>query len=195
MSFGFVYVMSNMAMQDVLKVGFTTIAPSERARQLSSATGVPEPFSVEYYAEVANPKLTERLAHDRLAKFRWNESREFFRVGLLHAIHAIEEFDGNPDHYPVYTSWYGNHARLALSWMEKRGAAIERCGNRCDCCGASNVPLAVHHMSKENDGWWWMPSNHRPLCKDCSTPGELCHFERAVMIMRGTGIVPEYEQA
>src|SRR5574343_1460299 len=108
MSFGFVYVMSNMAMQDVLKIGYTTMAPSERARQLSSATGVPEPFSVEYYAEVADPKTVERLVHERLSKFRWNDSREFFRVNVLHAIHAIESVEINPAGGHIYTEWRGN---------------------------------------------------------------------------------------
>ena len=43
---GYVYIMTNPAMPGLVKIGSTTLLPDERARQLSSSTGVPRPFQV-----------------------------------------------------------------------------------------------------------------------------------------------------
>ena len=39
--YGFIYVLSNMHMPDIYKVGMTTKAPHARAAELSATTGVP----------------------------------------------------------------------------------------------------------------------------------------------------------
>lgn len=44
---GWVYVLSNPCMPGIYKIGMTTTSPEVRARELSSATGVPAPFKVE----------------------------------------------------------------------------------------------------------------------------------------------------
>ncbi|WP_220385717.1 GIY-YIG nuclease family protein, partial [Klebsiella pneumoniae] len=43
---GWVYVLSNPCMPGIYKVGMTTTSPEVRARELSSATGVPAPFKI-----------------------------------------------------------------------------------------------------------------------------------------------------
>jgi hypothetical protein len=58
----------------------TKDAPDTRAKQISGATGVPEPFDVLFACSVADCRAAESKAHCRLAAFRVNESREFFRI-------------------------------------------------------------------------------------------------------------------
>ena len=44
---GWVYVLSNEFMPGIYKIGMTTTSPATRAKELSSATGVPAPFKIE----------------------------------------------------------------------------------------------------------------------------------------------------
>lgn len=45
---GFLYVLANSAMPNMVKVGKTTRSSLERAEELSRATGLPTPFIVIY---------------------------------------------------------------------------------------------------------------------------------------------------
>jgi len=73
-------------MPGLVKLGFTSKPPSQRAQQLEG-TGVPHPFTVEYHALVANARDIEQAAHKLLAERR--ESKEFFRVSVVEAMAAI----------------------------------------------------------------------------------------------------------
>lgn len=88
---GFVYVMSNPAMPDMLKIGFTTNLPEDRARELSSRTSVPLPFKVEFRALTMRWRRVERSIHARLAAHRVRKAREFFRVPLAVAVEAVRD--------------------------------------------------------------------------------------------------------
>jgi len=88
MAKGFIYILSNPAMEGLLKIGFSTKVSTERAKELSS-TGVPEPFKVSYYCLVENAKSTEKEVHEKLSDFRYSENREFFSIELGFAIRAI----------------------------------------------------------------------------------------------------------
>ena len=66
---GWVYVIANKSMPDLIKVGFSLYDPDERARQLNS-TGSPHPFYVEYESLVENPKEVEKKAHALLSEFK-----------------------------------------------------------------------------------------------------------------------------
>ena len=81
---GYVYCLSNESMKGLLKIGMTTDDPEERAKELSSATGVPYPFRVEMCKKVANPRAKEKAIHDLLSAlgYRVNEKREFFNCAL-----------------------------------------------------------------------------------------------------------------
>lgn len=81
---GYVYCMSNESMPGLLKIGMTTDEPEARAKELSSATGVPFPFRVEHCKKVANPRAKERAIHELLSAlgYRVNERREFFNCAL-----------------------------------------------------------------------------------------------------------------
>ncbi len=84
MSAGFVYLLGNRAMPCFYKIGCTTGPPSQRALQLSSATGVPHHFDLMLYTEVPNCEAAEQRLHDELTDFRPNMRREFFVFGPAH---------------------------------------------------------------------------------------------------------------
>jgi hypothetical protein len=89
---GFVYILRSPLHTDALvKVGLTRSSSEEGAKQLSSATGVPYPFEVFYEESVVDCVLAEKLVHERLAEYRQNPRREFFKVPLKIAIKAVFE--------------------------------------------------------------------------------------------------------
>lgn len=93
---GYVYCLTNECMPGLLKIGMTTDDPETRARDLSSATGVPSPFRVEMSKRVANPREKERAIHELLSilGFRVNEKREFFNCSMTIAEHLFVLIDG-----------------------------------------------------------------------------------------------------
>lgn len=76
--------MTNTAMPGLVKIGMTCDSPEERAKELSSATGVPYPFQVVVCKKVYNPKAKEAAIHELLSAlgYRVNEKREFFNCAL-----------------------------------------------------------------------------------------------------------------
>lgn len=85
---GWVYVLSNRAMDGLLKIGFSTKDPLMRAKELSG-TALPYPFVVEYDVLVISPKTIEKAVHSLLADKR--EAKEFFRLSVQEAVTAIHE--------------------------------------------------------------------------------------------------------
>lgn len=87
MSKGYVYVLTNESMPNLVKIGRTTRSVHQRAAELYQ-TGVPTPFEV--YAEYICPDCTEveMWVHDALSECRVSESREFF---VCHAEKAARE--------------------------------------------------------------------------------------------------------
>lgn len=79
---GWIYILSNPCMPGLLKIGMTTTSPHIRAKELSSATGVPEKFVVEgaYFSD--DPRGDESAIHAALSTHRINDSREFFKCSL-----------------------------------------------------------------------------------------------------------------
>lgn len=91
---GFVYVLTNDLMPRCVKVGCTTRDPQQRARELSTSTGVPAPFRVALYgAADENLRGHEAEMHLCLAPWRLTQSREFFGClddgSFTHVLHAF----------------------------------------------------------------------------------------------------------
>ena len=81
-----VYVLSNPSLpKEYLKIGYTKLKPEERAIQISSATGVPTPYKVEWAYKCFNGEIVERMTHDKLKAFRVNNRKEFFHISLEEA--------------------------------------------------------------------------------------------------------------
>ena len=95
-SIGYVYCMVNDAMPGLVKIGMTCEEPEHRAKELSSATGVPFPFRVVVSKKVVNPKEKEHAIHELLSAlgFRVNEKREFFNCALGIVDHLFALIDG-----------------------------------------------------------------------------------------------------
>ena len=81
-----VYVLSNPSLpKEYLKIGYTKLKPEERATQISSATGVPTPYKVEWAYKCFNGEIIERMTHQKLKAFRVNNRKEFFHISLEEA--------------------------------------------------------------------------------------------------------------
>ena len=86
---GFVYIMSNPAFPNLIKIGKSRKDPTtDRVSELNQ-TGVPQPFKVEYYALVENENYLEQELHEFYDSKRPNKSREFFSVDCSEAIETI----------------------------------------------------------------------------------------------------------
>ena len=86
---GFVYILSNGHMPDLYKIGCTERSPHARAAELSQSTGVPSAFRVLCYAEFDRFQSIERSLHEWCAKYRVNDSREFFHGCLRYAVQLL----------------------------------------------------------------------------------------------------------
>lgn len=92
--FGVVYVLSNPCMPGIVKIGQTTRKIEERLRELSIATGVPQPFVREALFSSTYPNKDEQNIHDRLSVARVSDNREFFRLTPPEAVDAIKNILG-----------------------------------------------------------------------------------------------------
>lgn len=79
-NYGFIYVLRNICMPGIYKIGMTDRAPSQRAEELSAATSVPTPFDLVCFAEVRDAFSVEKEMHTRFSDFRVSSSREFFAL-------------------------------------------------------------------------------------------------------------------
>lgn len=74
-----VYVLTNEAMPDLVKIGCTTASVEDRIRSLDT-TGIPLPFQCFYAGQVPNARLVEQRIHRIFSDKRIRQNREFFRV-------------------------------------------------------------------------------------------------------------------
>ena len=85
-----VYILSNPDYPKThLKIGYTKNLPEERAKQISSATGVIRPFKVEWAFKCFNGEIVEKMIHNKLRAHRINNQKEFFHIGLDEAKEII----------------------------------------------------------------------------------------------------------
>jgi len=86
---GRVYVLTNKAMPNLIKIGFTMNTVENRVNELSSATGVPYAYEIEFQVECRDPEFIEKSVHRNLNNFRVNSNREFFEVSPIMAAREI----------------------------------------------------------------------------------------------------------
>lgn len=87
---GYVYILVNPAFTNCVKIGKTTKDPETRAREISSGTGVPAPYSVVWDALVRDCHEAERVLHRELAQYRARHDREFFSLSVKRAIAEVQ---------------------------------------------------------------------------------------------------------
>ena len=85
-----IYVLSNASMPGAVKIGYTKSTPDERAKQLSSSTGVASPFVVEHAFRCFNAEALEGELHKFFDSYRISNNREFFRLSLKEVKKAVE---------------------------------------------------------------------------------------------------------
>ena len=115
-----VYVMSNVSMPGLIKIGMTTTSPQQRSEELGSATGVPTPFRMEYSLKVSNALQLERRIHQELAAYRVNRRREFFELDVKKAVRTINSLAqrNRADDYLIYRLFrYSVQAITALALL------------------------------------------------------------------------------
>ena len=121
---GYVYVMINASYEGIVKVGKTTKSPEERAKELSSATGVPTPFIVVYKRVFQDCGQAEKIAHEILTSrgCRVNDMREFFAVDITDAINVVlsipDELDDSLDFLNCLDDGEEDEVGLAESFYE-----------------------------------------------------------------------------
>src|SRR3989339_1147570 len=89
---GIVYILTNEAMPEYIKIGFTNGKVEDRIRQLDR-TGVPLPFEVYYAANVENVEKEEKWLHSIFADRRARDNREFFKMNPEYATLALKKVE------------------------------------------------------------------------------------------------------
>lgn len=82
---GYIYILSNPSMPNLVKIGMTRRGALERASELYT-TGVPTPFNLEFEMYMPDCEDAERYIHDSLDHLRVSYSREFFKIDVENAI-------------------------------------------------------------------------------------------------------------
>ncbi len=99
--------MTNPAMPNLVKIGFSLRDPKLRANELAG-TGVPHPYRVAYEALVIDPRDIESKVHSELKSY--HDAKEFFRCGLEVAVQTIRSVVGKQGIF------YENFADDLLGW-------------------------------------------------------------------------------
>ena len=85
---GIVYILTNAAFPEYIKIGKTGADLENRIKQLDQ-TNTPLPFECFYAAEVADCGAAEKLIHDAFSDVRVRKNREFFRINPERAVSAL----------------------------------------------------------------------------------------------------------
>lgn len=89
-SSGYIYVLSNPLMPNLVKIGYTKGQPDKRVQEISGDTGVPVSFNLEFSIFVTDCVAGEKLIHSSLKEKRVNSRREFFEVSVEMAVSTIK---------------------------------------------------------------------------------------------------------
>jgi len=91
----YVYLMTNEHVPELVKFGYSTRDPQERADELSSPTGVPGKWEVYRYWEVVNGYVVEQAVYKLLSEYRVGR-QEFLELSpseasrkITHAINKV----------------------------------------------------------------------------------------------------------
>lgn len=90
MNIGFIYCFTNRFMPGICKIGKTDRSPSQRLKELSSATAAPAEFDIQFYCEVDNALMVERQIHQAFSQLRVNPCREFFSCTPAEAFYWMQ---------------------------------------------------------------------------------------------------------
>ena len=170
--------MTNQAMPELVKIGFSTKDPQMRAKELDS-TGVPHPYQVVYDALVDNPRQVESSVHRELKQH--HEAKEFFRITVDLATQAIGRvlkqqgksvlFSNSERHNSSVDTKDGFVLRKAI-WERPTGSSKTWTGTAqfvgsCGYCGSNLSVTLTRHDSGV-------------VCPSCFRRNDVTEFLRAV---------------
>lgn len=95
MASGYVYILTNVSISGMIKVGRTLRDSRSRARELFT-TGLPTPFQVAFEIFSDEHEKLEADFHQELHDFRVSNNREFFRYPLDKAIALLQKLNSPP---------------------------------------------------------------------------------------------------
>ena len=87
---GYVYILTNDAYPDLVKIGMTT-STSERRLKGVNGSGVVDDWTVNWDFHCLRPWDLEQAVHLKLDSLRTRGDREFFKISVPKAIQVIEE--------------------------------------------------------------------------------------------------------
>ncbi|WP_249594314.1 GIY-YIG nuclease family protein [Peribacillus frigoritolerans] len=109
---GYIYVLINPSLEGLVKIGKTTRDPLTRVNELSSATGIPTPFTLVYKEMFSDCTKAENMIHRVLEErgHRVSSNREFFNIPVYEVISLIQEIKSQYDFNNVssiesHTEW------------------------------------------------------------------------------------------
>jgi hypothetical protein len=123
---GWVYAMRNTEfVRPLIKIGMTTRPPHDRAAELAG-TGVPGFFELLYFVHVGDARAAEALAHQALARHRYQSNREFFEVSIGQAVSVLDQV---AEHVPLLRSQANKGSRNPRSKPipQAFGVAVREC--------------------------------------------------------------------
>jgi len=112
-------------MPNLIKIGMTNRDPFVRADEISSSTGIPVPFKVEYFAETMTPEKLEKAVHKDLKKHRITNNREFFEIDVETATKTINHLGGRPGYLFQKDYLIEKETMDASPWIEENGEFSE----------------------------------------------------------------------
>ena len=87
----YVYVLVNKSVPNMVKIGMTTNTPTQRAHEISRATGVVTPWIPVFEFKCFRSDLLEAELHEYFAQYRVNDKREMFAIDSHTAQRVIIE--------------------------------------------------------------------------------------------------------
>ena len=116
---GHIYILINPSIPDTLKIGKTERDPEDRARELSSSSGVATPFIVAYSSYFNDVTQAEAYIHSELEEYRIANNREFFQIDLKKAINVLLRAQENIGAFDIPTKTFASND-LTESQFEKK---------------------------------------------------------------------------
>jgi hypothetical protein len=93
---GFVYVLTNDAMPDLVKIGRSIDHPAYRAKELSQSDGVPAPFRLAAFWTCEDAATGEKKACEHLAERYEAGNRDFFKLDVETTLGEVEQALSSP---------------------------------------------------------------------------------------------------
>jgi hypothetical protein len=94
---GHIYVLQNISVPGIFKIGFTERSVADRVNEINSSSGVISPWQIRDFWFTQNPYAMEQEIHRRLNDFRVEDNREGFAVNFMVARDVIFEVLGIPN--------------------------------------------------------------------------------------------------